>query len=295
MRITSGMAQRRVQRDMATARAARQKASDQISSGKRVTRLSDDPAAALDALRARRELQRSEAYNRQATDADGWLTTYDTSLQTLSDRLIHVRELALQGASQGASGGAVNATLTQEISSIRSEIASLSNQKYLGKPVFAGTAEPGSVYSAAYAYQGDNGQFLRTIAAGVTMQVNINGPSVFGADTSPTQLFTVLQDLESKISAGDSAGISTAISNLDTARERVETLRVQVGVKQNTVKSIQDQRANVETDLRAQLSQAEDVDMAQASIDLNATDLAYKATLSAASRLFQTSLVDFLR
>jgi flagellar hook-associated protein 3 FlgL len=280
---------------METAREARQVASQQVSSGKRITRLSDDPAAALDALRARRELQRSEAYNRQAADADGWLTTYDTSLQTVADRLIRVRELALQGASAGATGGATSVTLTEEIASIRTELASLANQRYLGKPVFAGTAEPASVYSAAFTYQGDNGQFLRTIASGVTLQVNINGPSAFGADASPTQMFAVLQDLESKITAGDSAGLATAISNLDTARERIDTLRVQVGVKQNTVKSIQDQRANVETDLRAQLSIAEDVDMAQASIDLNAADLAYKATLSAAARLFQTSLVDFLR
>jgi flagellar hook-associated protein 3 FlgL len=295
MRITSGMAQRSIQRDMIVAREARQKASDQVSSGKRVTRLSDDPAAALDALRARRELQRSQAYNRQAADADGWLTTYDTSMQTISDRLIRVRELALQGASSGVSGGAISPVLTQEISSIREELASLANQKYLGKPVFAGTAEPANVYSAAYAYQGDNGQFLRTIASGVTLQVNYAGPAVFGSDASPTQMFAVLQDIESKITTGDAAGLATAISNLDTARERVDTLRVQVGVKQNTVKSIQEQRSNVEIDLRAQLSAAEDVDIAQASIDLNAADLAYKATLSAAARLFQTSLVDFLR
>jgi flagellar hook-associated protein 3 FlgL len=295
MRITSGMANRRITRDMETARAARQVASHQVSSGKRITRLSDDPAGALDALRARRELQRSQAYNRQASDADGWLTTYDTSLQTISDRLIRVRELSLQGASSGASGGAISSTLNQEISSIRTELASLANQKYLGKPVFAGTAEPASVYSPTFAYQGDNGQFVRTIAAGVTLQVNYNGTAVFGADTSPTQLFAVLQDLESKIASGDAAGLATAISNLDTARERVDTIRVQVGVKQNTVKSIQDQRSSVEVDLRAQLSQAEDVDLAQASIDLNAADLAYKATLSAAARLFQTSLVDFLR
>ena len=127
------------------------------------------------------------------------------------------------------------------------------------------------------------------------MQVNVNGEDVFGTTASGTQVFQVLQDLETQITAGNSAGITTGIQNLDTARERIETIRIQVGVKQNTVKYIQDQRATVEMDLRTQLSNAEDADLATASIDLAAADIAYKATLSAASKLFSTSLLDFLR
>lgn len=297
MRITQPMAVRRVQNDMQVARAARQKASDQVSSGKRITRLSDDPAAAIDALRARRELKRSEAYTRQAADADGWLTTYDTSLTTIADRLLRVRELALQGQNTGTAGTDVRATLVQEIQGIRAELDSIADQKYLGKPVFAGTAEPATTFSPspAYAYMGDSGAFMRTIAPGVTMQANVSGEDVFGTSASGTQIFQVLQDLETQIGLGSSAGITTALQNLDTARERVETVRVQIGVKQNTVKYLQEQRTTVEMDLRSQLSNAEDADLAQASIDLAAADVAYKATLAAASKLFSTSLLDFLR
>lgn len=295
MRITSSMAQQRISTDMATARDARNKASEQVSSGKRIQRLSDDPAGAIDALRARRALQRSEAFTRQATDADGWLTTYDTSLTTVSDRLLRVRDLALQAASTGSAGPEVQSSIADEVQSIRTELLSLSSQRYLSKPVFAGTANPANAYDAAAVYQGDAGQLVRAIAPGVTVSINLTGPQVFGADASASQLFNVLGDLETQIRASSSAGITTAINNLDTARERIDTVRVQVGVKQNTVRAIQDQRVVVEDDLRKQLSQAEDEDFAKASIDLNAADLAYKATLSAAARLFQTSLVDFLR
>lgn len=295
MRITPSMAQTRVTSDMAVARDARMKASEQVSSGKRIQRLSDDPAGAIDALRARRALQRSEAFTRQATDADGWLTTYDTALTTVSDRLLRVRDLALQAASTGSAGPEVQASIADEVHSIRTEILSLSSQRYLSKPVFAGTANPANAYDAAATYQGDNGQLVRAIAAGVTIPVNLTGPQVFGPDASATQLFSALGDLETQILGSSSAGIATAINNLDVARERIDTTRVQVGVRQNTVRAIQEQRVVVEDDLRKQLSQAEDVDIAQASIDLNAADLAYKATLSVAARLFQTSLVDFLR
>ena len=127
MRITQPAAVRRIQSDMQTARANRTKASDQISSGKRITRLSDDPAAAIDALRARRELKRSEAYTRQAADADGWLTTYDTSLSTIADRLQRIRDISLQGQNTGTAGPEVRASLVQEIQGIRAELASISD------------------------------------------------------------------------------------------------------------------------------------------------------------------------
>ena len=95
MRISHLMAQSKVTADMSHAREVRDKAASQISSGKKIARLSDDPAGAMEALRARRELQRAEIYSVQSQDAVGWIDNYDSLLSQFSDRLMRVREVSL--------------------------------------------------------------------------------------------------------------------------------------------------------------------------------------------------------
>jgi flagellar hook-associated protein 3 FlgL len=48
-------------------------------------------------------------------------------------------------------------------------------------------------------------------------------------------------------------------------------------------------------DLTTSLSALEDVDLAKATIDLSAQEVAYQAALSATARLVQPSLAEFLR
>lgn len=295
MRVTQMMAKSTILNDMAVARQNKTNALEQVSSGKRFQRLSDDPAAALDALRTRRALQRAESYTAQSTDATGWLTTYDTSLGNMSDRMLNVRDLGLQGANTATMSADSASTLADEIDATRTEMLSVASTKYLGKPIFSGTSATTPVYDAAGAYSGDTGQFLRTVAPGVTMPVNVSGVQAFGTDGSPTQLFAALSDLATQVRNQNSPGIVTALQNLDAARNRIETARIEVGVRYNTVEQITNQRQEGLDSLKRQLSDAQDIDFEKAAIDLNGAETAYQATLAAASRIFSTNLVDYLR
>ena len=296
MRISHLMTQRQISNDMAHARSVRNAAASQISSGKRITRLSDDPASAIDSLRARREIQRSQMYELQAQDAQGFLDNYDGIFTQFSDRLIRARDVALQGQNTGASGAEIRKALSDEISAIKTELLSLSNAKYAGKPMFAGTADPAKAYDdTTLAYQGDSGQYKRNIAPGVDLPVSVTGPEAFGSDGSGSQMFEVLDDLEAQILAGNEAGIASGILSLDVARERLESMRISVGVRTSTLEAIRTQRAVATETLTRQASAAEDADLAKSAIELSSAEVAYNATLSVAARIFQTSLVDFLR
>lgn len=295
MRVTQSMAKSSILGDMMVARGNKLRALDQVSTGKKISKLSDDPAAAVDALRTRRALQRAQAYESQSTDAKGWLETYDSTLGNISDRLMRVRELAIQASNTGTTSGVTADTLADEISAIRTELIGITGTKYLGKPVFSGTSATTPVYDSAGVYSGDSGQYLRTVAPGVTMQVNVTGAQAFGVDGSGTQLFDVLADLETQVRSGSNAGIASASGNLDVARERVETARIEVGVRYNTVDQLGVQRQDTLDSLKRQLSDVEDIDFEEAAINLTSAETAYQATLSAAARLFNTSLVDYLR
>jgi flagellar hook-associated protein 3 FlgL len=108
-------------------------------------------------------------------------------------------------------------------------------------------------------------------------------------------MFEVLDDLEAQILAGNEAGIASGILSLDVARERLESMRISVGVRTSTLEAIRTQRAVATETLTRQASAAEDADLAKSAIELSSAEVAYNATLSVAARIFQTSLVDFLR
>ena len=295
MRISHLMAQSKITSDMSHAREVRDKAASQISSGKKITRLSDDPAGAMEALRARRELQRAEIYSVQSQDAVGWLDNYDSLLSQFSDRLMRVREVSLYGQNTGSAGPEVANALADEIVSIKTELLALANSRYTGKPLFAGAQNPASVYNASELYAGDSTPYMRNVAPGVSLAVSIPGPDVFGIDGSGTQLFQTLTILENQVRTANSAGITSSINNLDVARERIETNRISVGVKTTTVEAVRTQREVANETLSRQISLVEDADLAEASIEFNSAQTAYNATLATAARLFESSLVNYLR
>jgi flagellar hook-associated protein 3 FlgL len=70
----------------------------QVISGKRITRPSDDPAAAWRALRLRRDQADNNQLLRNIDEARNWLTANDRALNAASDALARLRELAVQGA-----------------------------------------------------------------------------------------------------------------------------------------------------------------------------------------------------
>ena len=53
---------------------------EQLTSGKVLSRPSDDPAGTVDAMRLRSSQRATAQHSRNAADGDGWLTTVDSAL-----------------------------------------------------------------------------------------------------------------------------------------------------------------------------------------------------------------------
>src|SRR5687768_2722301 len=69
---------------------------DQLSSGKLLKRPSDGPAEVMTSMGYRTQLRRAEQFERNAADAQGWLDTADSTLQTSVSYLHKARDLAIQ-------------------------------------------------------------------------------------------------------------------------------------------------------------------------------------------------------
>src|SRR2546422_2449149 len=114
-----------------------QDAQERLSSGKRINRFSDSPAAAATVLGLAARERDWDAYNKAAGDAVGWLNTQDQALQSSSSLLQRARELALS-AGDGANSDTAREAIASELDGLRNELASLANTTYMGRSVFGG-------------------------------------------------------------------------------------------------------------------------------------------------------------
>ncbi|MBC7193207.1 flagellar hook-associated protein FlgL [Marinobacter sp.] len=165
---------------------------EQISTGKKVNKPSDDPVAAARILKLDQEVQRIETYKRNATLATNRLELEEGALSSATDILQRVRELTVQ-AGNGALSNNDRASLAAELRQRLDQLADVANTKDAsGEHIFSGyqgeTAAFGKNVSGSWVYQGDEGQRQLEIDDGVTVAISDHGKGIFSdvASAEPT-------------------------------------------------------------------------------------------------------------
>jgi len=223
----------------------------------------------------------------------------DSALQDVQTQLQVAKTRAIQTVN-GSLDANAREGIAIDIDSLRGSLLQLANTTYQNRSVFAGTVAAGTpAYDAAGTYQGDAGQVRRTIADGVTVQINSTGPSLFGTPDATTPMngdvFQVLDALSAAVRNNDTAGVTAAMGKLDAAMSRVAVTQTKVGAMSQQVDATVNRNEGVMLDVKERLSMIEDVDPAQAIIDFRVQENAYQAALAVTAKVIQPSLVDFLR
>jgi flagellar hook-associated protein 3 FlgL len=266
---------------------------EQVTTGKQVSKPSDSPIGTVSAMQIRADISSRDRYVRSAADGLARLGTAENALTSASTLLNNVRDLVLQGMSEGAAGDASARTaLSTEVASLRDAMLSLANTTYLGRPVFGGTTSGERAFNDAGTYVGDTGEVKRRVADGVQVRADVPA-TVFGHGTA-NQVFAVLDSISLALK-NDPSTLSSDLDRLDSAMQTVRTEIAAVGTRYSHLTSASD-AADVQTvSLTSRLSDIEDVDLARAVIDLQTQNVGYEAALAATARVVQPSLVDFLR
>lgn len=290
-RITSQMLTAAAQRNLAHSQAALARLQEQGSSGTKLAKPSDDPAATASALQVRSAQRAREVHERNANDALGWLGTVDTALGQSTDILRRARDLTLQGANQGVMSAESREALAVEIDSLKEALLQQANTQYLGRSVFAANSLAGHAYAADYTYSGVAGTSLeRRIGPDSNVTVDGNGVAAFGQGA--TSAFALLDDIAADLRAG--VDVSGRIGELDTRMSAITTERSIAGSRYAQVERGKDLLAMSKNELEARRSGLEDADLGQIIIDLKMQEVAYQAALSVTARAVPPTLLEFL-
>ncbi|MCL0042361.1 flagellar hook-associated protein FlgL [Thermodesulfovibrionales bacterium] len=137
MRVTAEMFHDRFLSNMHRNMEAIFKAHEQLSSGKRVNRPSDDPTAMSRIVAYRTEISAIGLYKSAIVSATTSLEAMDSAFFNLNDIMIRARELALAGATATADADA-RRMMAVEVGVLLESAIGVANTKVAGRYVFSG-------------------------------------------------------------------------------------------------------------------------------------------------------------
>lgn len=138
MRVTNKMLSDSFLTDMKTNLQNMKKIQGQMTSGKEISKPSDDPYKTAKMIKLNRNISMNTEYNTNIKDCGDWLDTTDTALNELGNSMQRIRQL-LESSGNAAYGTTERQTIKDEINSKIGEISQILNTTFEGKYVFGGS------------------------------------------------------------------------------------------------------------------------------------------------------------
>ncbi len=294
-RITQVMTSRSILADLQTVANQLDQTQRKLSSGKELTRPSDNPFAVARALDYRAELAASAKHQDNVSEANSWQAITDVALANIGDLTQRARELVIQ-ASNDTIGADGRAAIALEVGTLVESIKSAANAQYAGRYVLSGSATLTPPYTAGGAdtFNGNSDAVNREIGPGVQLQVNAVTATVIGDGS--TGLIGALRQIEANLVANDGDALrNTDLAAITAANDALQNERAVVGARTNRLEAASGRLGELEEVSRRLLSNTEDADVAETLIRYSQQQSAYQSALRAGAQIMQLSLIDFLR
>lgn len=275
-----------------------QQAQRKVSTGQRLSRVSDDPTAAATALAERSALGQVDQYARASDSVSSRLAVVDTVLSDVVSKLT-----AAQSVGTAARGSTLTdtqrAALAQQLEGIRDGLVDDMNTTLHGRYLFAGAAVTTKPYvvtppATVPGYVGSSNDVRADVSGDRAATIAFDGRSITqGGDSQ--DLFATLDQLIADVRAGNSDGIGSGLEALQRAFDRATAAQTRVG---NDLAMIESNRLTLQQLKQAsleRLTKLEKVDMAEAITEMQHADAAYQASLGAIGTTSRTSLMDYLK
>lgn len=304
MRITSQMNSTLVRANLGATMDRMLTLQNQASSGKRITRASDDPLGAGQALSLRSAVAGIEQYRSNTGQAKARLALVDGSLDNITKTLQDSKRLALAGAN-AATDPAQRQNLAAQVQQQIDSIVREANTQYMGRYAYGGdrtgdkpvTENPSG--DPPYRYNGDDGVLSIPVNDSAEIPVSVTARQVLNldgaSDSSLPDTLSILTNLKKHLEAGDTDGLQTDMTQLESATRNVVSLRGAMGARAMQTSAYADRLDAAKVTMSDLQSQVEDVDFAETITQLQTEQNTYQAALLAMSRMMQPSLADYLK
>jgi flagellar hook-associated protein 3 FlgL len=277
--------------DMAAASTARNESTvgdltNEMSSGMRVSKPSDDPSAWLSAQRDRVRAALNDGTSEAISTGHDQLVASDGALSTLSGLISQARELAVEGSNDTQSASS-RAAMGSEMDSIFQTAVSTANTLGAnGEYLLAGTNSLTQPFDPTTgAYTGD------AVTRGVNMDpVSTQVATVAGSSltaSSGVDILPTLKTLATAMNTNDVATIRSSLGDLETAVTQLAQLRSQTGGHMAVLEAAQTAHADLSTRIQSSISNSVEADTVTTATDLAKASTALSVSQAVTTRVLQ--------
>ncbi|SES71811.1 flagellar hook-associated protein 3 FlgL [Salinibacillus kushneri] len=296
MRVTQSMLSNNFMRNLSNSYERMGKYQEQLYTGKKVSKPSDDPVVAMKGVNYRTELTEIQQYQRNLGEVHNWMDNSDAAMDKMTKALQRVRELAVQGNNDTYEEGQ-RGNIAKEVRQLKDHMIDLANTKVNNKYIFNGTNttnprfdEEGNLVAGSE----NNDAVNITVSDGVEIRANTNPSNIFNHEGE--SVIHELEDFATDLEEGATdEELGEYIESMDHFTNNVVNERASLGARMNRVDMIENRLNSQEVTTTQVLSDTEDVDVEKAIMNLKTQESVHRAALSTGARIIQPTLMDFLR
>jgi flagellar hook-associated protein 3 FlgL len=302
MRIGSAYAQQLAMDAIAERQQKVLQAQEQLSSGRRVNRPSDDPVAAAEAERVRSQEARIQSETRALLHARERLSNADTALGEATELLQSARETLLSAGSATVAP-ADRAKFAEALAQVRERLLGVANRAdgtggfvFGGQGTVAAPVDPsGTVYAPVAGTQ--------QVGREMSNPISLDGRENFTAIRTPGGTESIFGRLDATIAAlrdptlsgADAhAATSQALTSVDRALERFGVTRTTVGERLRAIDAHEQALQAGSIAAQGRLSALVDVDFAQAVSAMVNNQTGVEAAMKSYAQIARMTLFDHL-
>ncbi|MFW5972454.1 MAG: flagellin [Bacteroidota bacterium] len=275
---------------------------EQVSTGMRVNRPSDDPAAFGKARSVESLNERYGAHLRTIESSRSWLNHTEQALDHMVELYTQASEEMLRASGDSRWTGD-RVAIAGRLESILDEVIDTMNVQVDGEYLFAGTRTRLAPFDAdgnltAPDPADIDGARMRDIGPSTEIQINVSGRALFEVSDTLTIVDALAQSIEAvrfDDGAGDYDGMQQGLANIEAARNHLTDLVASTGNTARRLSLAESNLRDMSLLAEARRSELEDMDMLDGMMQLQRAETGLQAALQVAGRTLQTSILDYLR
>ncbi|WP_394188501.1 flagellar hook-associated protein FlgL [Paenisporosarcina quisquiliarum] len=294
MRVTQSMLSGNMLRNLSNSYTKMGELQNQITTGKKVNRPSDDPVVAMKGIALRSSLEKVEQFQRNLGEVHNLLDSSDDALDKVGSAMQRVNELMVQASSDTTTNDD-REKIESEISQIRTHIQNISNTKVGNKYIFSGTKTTTPLHDGTNYTDPSDPALMKSVEIevfdGVKLKVNTNVIDVFN------EIDVKLKEISDLMVAGNSTGsdYSQFLKDISDQMDNILTTRADIGARQNRAELMENRLQSQSVIATKQMSENEDIDYEKSITEMITQESVHRAALSVGAKIIQPSLADFIR
>ena len=300
------------------------KINQQISTGKVINTVSDDPHKAIKIMNINNEIKYTEKYNYNIDETVGWMNTTDGALESTGNLLNEIKETILKVGNGTYSQNEMK-SLNEDMNEKIKQLADTLNSTHGGKYLFGGSSvddapitvieNPDGTVKLEFS-KDKNGQTIPNtddlkadISSGINIDYNISVGEILNIKDGNGNTVNLLDEINNlstlmnDIANGDEQTAAKAKETLlndtkgkiDTLFDHVVNERTSLGVRVSTAEKIKELNDEDILNIQDVLSKTQDTDVVEKFIELKSAEMIYQASIQVGAKLIQPTILDYIR